>query len=118
MKKGNIWGPAYTGIGDNSSGLGSGQRDYPTLLGPEPKDSKMVEGGGVFKKRDDKAGLPGSASTGSNEDSKYFGSSRVPGDKDMYPGYFDAGGSAYSASSGSFKTDPVPFLADFSAFLR
>jgi hypothetical protein len=37
----------------------------------------------------------------------------------MYPGYFGgAGSTAYTSSTGSSKTEPVPFLADFSAFLH
>jgi hypothetical protein len=161
--KGNIWGPAYTGLGDNAGdGLGSGARDYPTLLGPEPKESVMIEGAGIAqpsirKKLAKKGALPSSGAMGSNEESKFFGASRlpggaggpagaggagagagagaggadggedgtegvestVPGDQDLYPGYFGgAGSTAYTSSTGSSKTEPVPFLADFSAFLR
>lgn len=134
FRKGNIWGPGYTGMGDNAGdGLGSGSRDYPTLLGPEPKESVMVEGAGIAPPSihttlAKKGGLPSSGSTGSDEQSKFFGASRlpatggastVPGDQDMYPGYFGgAGSTAFTASSGSSKTDPVPFLADFSAFTK
>ena len=153
--KGNIFGPAYTGMGDNAGdGLGSGARDYPTLLGPEPKESTMIEGAGIaqpsiHKKLAKKGALPSSGSMGSDEESKFFGASRlpggaggpagsgagagpggpagsggtgsstVPGDQDMYPGYFGgAGSTAYTSSIGSSKTEPVPFLADFSAFLH
>jgi hypothetical protein len=136
VRKGNIFGPAYTGVGDNSGdGLGSGIREYPTLLGPQPKESTMVEGAGISKpsihKQLSKPGaLPSSSSTGSSEESKFFGASRLPasspgatstspGDQDMYPGFFGgAGSTAYTASSGSSKTDPAPFLSDFSAFLK
>jgi hypothetical protein len=130
-RKGNIFGPAYTGLGDNSGdGLGSGIREYPTLFGPKPKESTMVAGAGISKPSIHtqllKSGtLPSSSSTGSNEDSKFFGTSRlpgtstVPGDQDMYPGFFGgAGSTAYTPSSGSSKTDPAPFLSDFSAFLK
>jgi hypothetical protein len=134
VRKGNIWGPAYTGIGDNSTdGLGSGTREYPTLFGPKPKESVMVEGGGISKpsihtQLSKPGALPSSSSTGSSEESKFFGASRLPGtggpsttpgDQDMYPGFFGgAGSTAYTPSSGSSKTDPVPFLSDFSAFLK
>jgi len=148
FRKGNIFGPAYTGLGDNSGdGLGSGARDYPTLLGPQPKEATMVEGAGIaqpsIKKLLAKKGaLPSSGAMGSDEESKFFGASRlpggagglggagggpadgpagstVPGDQDMYPGYFGgAGSTAYTSSTGSSKTEPVPFLADFSAFLH
>jgi len=155
FRKGNIWGPAYTGMGDNSGdGLGSGARDYPTLLGPQPKEATMVEGAGIAppsikKILAKKGGLPSSGAMGADEESKFFGASRlpggaggpaggaggpaggaggpaggaagstVPGDQDMYPGYFGgAGSTAYTSSTGSSKTEPVPFLADFSAFLN
>jgi hypothetical protein len=136
LKKGNIWGPAYTGVGDNSGdGLGSGIRDYPTLLGPQPKESRMIEGAGISKpsihtELAKPGALPSAGSTGSSEESKFFGASRLPasspgavstspGDQDMYPDFFGgAGSTAYTPSSGSSKTDPVPFLSDFSAFLK
>lgn len=128
LQKGNIFGPAFTGLGDNSGdGLGSGIsgiRDYPTLLGPQPKESRMVEGAGISKpsihtQLSKSGALPSAGSTGSSEESKFFGTSRVPGDQDMYPGFFGgAGSTAYTPSSGSSKTDPVPFLSDFSAFLK
>jgi hypothetical protein len=136
IHKGNIWGPAFTGLGDNSvDGLGSGTRDYPTLIGPQPKESRMVEGAGISKpsihtQLSKSGGLPSAGSTGSSEESKFFGTSRLPasspgsvstspGDQDMYPGFFGgAGSTAYTPSSGSSKTDPVPFLSDFSAFLK
>ena len=122
VRKGNIFGPAYTGLGDNSGdGLGSGIREYPTLFGPKPKESTMVAGAGISKPSIHtqllKSGtLPSSSSTGSNEDSRFFGTSRspgtstIPGDQDMYPGFF--------GTFQSSKTDPVPFLSDFSAFLK
>jgi hypothetical protein len=134
VRKGNIFGPAYTGLGDNSTdGLGSGTREYPTLLGPQPKESRMIEGAGISKpsihtQLSKPGALPSSSSTGSTEESKFFGASRLPatggistspGDQDMYPGFFGgAGSTAYTPSSGSSKTDPVPFLSDFSAFLK
>jgi hypothetical protein len=104
----------------------------------------MVEGAGIaqpsIKKLLAKKGaLPSSGAMGSDEESKFFGASRlpggagglgggpaggpagstVPGDQDMYPGYFGgAGSTAYTSSTGSSKTEPVPFLSDFSAFLN
>jgi len=114
IKKGNIWGPAYTGFGTGiSSGLESGSRDYPTLLGPEPKESKMVEGGGIANVSKQTT-LPSSSGTGSEENNRFFGTSRVPGDQDLFPNpYLE-----FTPSSGSSKTEPVPYLSDFSAFLN
>ena len=115
-KKGNIWGPAYTGMGDNSGsggGGGSGSRDYPTLLGPKPKESNMVEGAGIANVSKQTT-LPSSAGTGSDPNSQFFGTSRSPGDQDLFPNPYQE----FTPSSGSSKTEPVPYLADFSAFLN
>ena len=118
--KGNIWGPAYTGMGDNAgSGMGGGPRDYPTLLGPKPKESTMVAGAGIMNPSQHQTlatsgVLPSASQTGSDPDSQYFGSSRVPGDKDLFPNPYQE----FTPSIGSSKTEPVPFLSDFSAFFR
>ena len=114
-KKGNIWGPPYTGMGDNagSGGGGSGPRDYPTLLGPKPKESKMVEGAGIANVSKQTT-LPSSASTGSDPNSQFFGTSRSPGDQDLFPNPYQE----FTPSTGSSKTEPVPYLSDFSAFLN
>jgi hypothetical protein len=136
MKKGNIWGPAWTGLGDNSgSGLGDADRIYPILLGPKPSLSKMVEGGGIAPVSQAQSlvssgVLPDPTSTGSDPNSQFFGTarspakdggpggsggtSRVPGDQDLFPNPYVE----FTPSSGSSKTEPVPYLADFSAFLN
>ena len=140
MKKGNIWGPAWTGLGDNSgSGLGDADRIYPILLGPKPSVSKMVEGGGIAPVSQAQSlvssgVLPDPTSTGSDPNSQFFGTarspardgglagtpggaggtSRVPGDQDLFPNPYVE----FTPSSGSSKTEPVPYLADFSAFLN
>jgi hypothetical protein len=127
LKRGNIWGPAWTGLGDNAgSGLGSGDRIYPILLGPKPTASKMVEGAGIASPSQNASlvtsgTLPDPKSTGSDPNSQFFGTSRmpagsstVPGDKDLFPNPYVE----FTPSSGSSKTEPVPYLADFSAFLN
>jgi hypothetical protein len=139
MKKGNIWGPAWTGLGDNSgSGLGDGDRIYPILLGPKPSLSRMVEGAGIAPISQSESlvksgALPDPTSTGSDPNSQFFGTSRmpakdggpggaggaggaskVPGDQDLFPNPYVE----FTPSSGSSKTEPVPYLADFSAFLN
>ena len=105
-------------MGDDSglAGLAGSKREYPALIGPKPKESEMVESAGVLSQSNskNKAGLPSSKSTGSEEDAKYFGSSRVPGDKDLIPNPYQE----FTPSSGSYKTEPVPFLSDFSAFQK
>lgn len=127
-KDNKVWGPAYVGMGDNTdSGLSGGPREYPVLLGPKPKESTMVEGAGVINQsnRSSTAGLPSGQNTGSDENSRYFGTSRmpggagaggsrVPGDKDLFPNPYQE----FTPSIGSSKTEPVPFLSDFSAFQK
>jgi hypothetical protein len=126
-QKGNIWGPAFTGFGDNAGdGSGNSKRDYPTLLGPQPKESRMVEGAGIAdisqaEKLKRSGVLPGAKSTGSDPNSQFFGSSRTPagasttpGDKDLFPNPYQE----FTASIGSSKTEPVPYLSDFSAFAK
>jgi hypothetical protein len=138
MQKGNIWGPAWTGLGDDSgSGLGLGDRIYPTLLGPKPSLSRMIEGAGIAPVSQSESlvksgALPDPTSTGSDPNSQFFGTSRmpsksgaggaggqggasrVPGDQDLFPNpYLE-----FTPSSGSSKTEPVPYLSDFSAFLN
>ena len=116
--KGNIWGPAFTGFGDSSSGSGGlGARDYPTLIGPKPQASKYVEGAGVANLSQAetlaKSGaLPSAAGAGSDPNSRFFGTSRTPGDRDLIPDP----NQVFTPSIGSSKTEPVPYLADFSAF--
>jgi hypothetical protein len=128
FNKGNIWGPAYTGMGDNAGGGldGGTSRDYPTLIGPKPNLSKMVESGAIapVSQSDSlvKSGiLPDPKSTGSDPNSQFFGSarnpagsSRTPGDKDLFPNPYQE----FTPSTGSSKTEPVPYLSDFSAFLN
>jgi len=133
LRKGNIWGPAWTGLGDNSgSGLGDADRIYPILLGPKPSLSKMVEGGGIAPVSQAQSlvssgVLPDPSSTGSDPNSQFFGTSRmpakdrgqdgasrVPGDQDLFPNPYVE----FTPRSGSSKTEPVPYLADFSAFLN
>jgi hypothetical protein len=130
MRNGNIWGPAWTGLGDDSgSGLGVSDRIYPILLGPKPNLSKMVESGAVAPVSQTEnlvrsGALPDPESTGSNPNSQFFGTSRMPGkeggtsrspgDQDLFPNPYVE----FTPSSGSSKTEPVPYLADFSAFLN
>lgn len=120
--KGNLWGPAFSGMGNNAgfgTGTGGAARDYPTLLGPKPVASTMVEGAGIMNPSQHETivtsgVLPGAAGTGSDPNSQFFGSSRVPGDKDLFPNPYQE----FTPSVGSSKTEPVPYLSDFSAFSK
>jgi hypothetical protein len=92
----------------------------------------MVEGGGIAPVSQAQSlvssgVLPDPSSTGSDPNSQFFGTSRmpakdrgqdgasrVPGDQDLFPNPYVE----FTPSSGSSKTEPVPYLADFSAFLN
>jgi hypothetical protein len=126
-KSGNgqkVWGPKFTGFGDNKWGDDRDTRPYPTLLGPTPKPSTMVEGAGIVRQPKDGSGsgsgsgnTPSSASLGSDPNSQYLPYSRAPGDNDLIPDPYRVA-SNFSASNGSMKMEPVPFLTDFSAFMK
>jgi hypothetical protein len=125
-----VWGPRFNGLG-MGSGFGGGDdtRGYPTLLGPTPKPSTMVEGAGII--RDPRghgsgsgsgsggpdSNTPSSSSLGSNPDNQYLPYSRTPGDKDLIPDPY-RNPSNFSTSGESRKMEPIPFLTDFSAFMK
>jgi hypothetical protein len=118
-----VWGPRFNGLG-MGSGFGGGDdtRGYPTLLGPTPKPSTMVEGAGII--RDPRGAgsgsdfnTPSSSSLGSDPDNQYLPYSRTPGDKDLIPDPY-RNPSNFSTSGESRKTEPIPFLTDFSAFMK
>lgn len=104
----NIFGPTFVGFGqgDAKNSMDTSKTlEYPELLG----------GGYDGKKKYD--GLPSSASLGSEENAKFFPFSRSPGDMDLIPDPYRVS-STFTTSSYSSKTEPVPFLTDFSAFLK
>ena len=106
-----VFGPLYTSIG--SGGLitddSTKTSRYPELLGGG--------GNGVPSKKDDKGLIPTAGGLGSLESSRFFPFSRVPGDMDKIPDPYRVS-QTFTASNYSFKTDPVPFLTDFSAFFK
>lgn len=114
-----IFGPAFAGSGFSTSGAGgdsSRTTTYPQLLGGQSKASSLVEGAGIVNPTNI-GELPTADQTGSSENSKYFPNSRVPGDKDLIPDPYRVS-QTFSSSSYSSKTEPTPFLTDFSAFLK
>jgi len=72
---------------------------------------------GKFKGAEAKGTLPNSGGLGSDANSRFLPYSRVPGDMDLVPDPYRIS-STFSTSSYSSKTEPAPFLADFSAFLK
>jgi hypothetical protein len=112
----SIYGPVYTSLGTPASGGGGGKdssttNQYPELLGGLGDDTskrwQLSQSGA----------LPSTASLGSDANAAYFPNSRSPGDQDLIPDPYRLSRN-YSTASYSNKTDPVPFLTDFSAFFK
>lgn len=104
----NIFGPTFTGFGqgDAKNSMDTSKTlQYPELLG------------GGFTGKKEYTGLPSIESTGSDEKAKFLPFSRSPGDMDLIPDPYRVS-STFTTSSYSSKTEPVPFLTDFSAFLK
>lgn len=121
--KGNkqkVFGPLFMGQGE--PGLGgpdtSTTNKYPELLGGDGgRASTRIEGGGLVNPSGSGITMPPLGSLGLNEGSGLFPFSRQPGDMDLIPDPYRVS-QQFSASSYSSKTEPVPFLTDFSAFQR
>jgi hypothetical protein len=93
---------------------------YPELLGGlMGKTSTRIDQVGIVPPSG--AGLdgvlPSSASLGTDANSRFLPYSRQPGDMDIVPDPYRLA-KTYSTSSYSPKPEPVPFLADFSAFYK
>ena len=139
---GTTGGSSSSFFGDNSGGGGSRQKQvfgpiangrgeggvrpmdssktnqYPELLGGDGgRASTRIQGGGIVNPSGMGITLPSSKSLGSDENSKFFPFSRQPGDMELIPDPYRVS-QQFSAASYSFKTEPVPFLTDFSAFQR
>jgi hypothetical protein len=115
-----LFGPLFTGFGDpGEQGLVDSTKTnvYPELLGGRGKQwgSAAAAGGGAGGGLGFRGSLPSSASLGSDANSQYFPYSRQPGDMDLIQDPYRVS-QQFAASSYSFKTEPVPFLTDFSAF--
>jgi hypothetical protein len=120
----NVWGPQGNGTGEapnNNTSVNPNQMKYPQLLGGMGgKSGTMIPGVGVVPPSKNvelvKSGqLPTSAGLGSNENSQYLPYSRTPGDQDLVPNPYKG---EFSSSNYSVKNEPVPFLTDFSAFMK
>jgi hypothetical protein len=119
-----VAGPEFAGLSGDSSGYDtSGKpRTYPVLFGPKGKESTYTEGVGVTPPSKSyqltmSGVLPSASSLGSGEGAQFLPESRVPGDSDLIPDPYRTAKS-YSTSTYSSKTEPVPFLSDFSAFQK
>lgn len=121
-----VFGPQFTGSGGDLSGLLGGDSSqtnvYPELLGGMIDSSSRIPGAGIQPPSKNwtltkNGSLPTRTSMGSDEMSRYFPFSRTPGDMDVIPDPYRVA-QTFSTSSYASKTEPVPFLTDFSAFQR
>ena len=114
-----VFGPLFMGEGERGGVKGtdsSKTNKYPQLLGGDAgKASTRIEGGGIVNPSGVGVTLPSLNSLGLNENSGMFPFSRQPGDMELIPDPYRVS-QQFSASSYSSKTEPVPFLTDFSAF--
>jgi hypothetical protein len=107
-----VFGPLFTGIGEGGAITddSSSRNRYPELLGGR--------GNGAPKKNEDEKGaMPTIGGLGGLGSSRFFPFSRVPGDMEKIPDPYRVS-QTFTAANYSFKTDPVPFLTDFSAFFK
>jgi hypothetical protein len=122
-----VWGPLGGGRGE-SDGVEpsdtSKTNRYPELLGGlgAGGDKTRIDGVGLTEPSSSwqlsmSGMLPDAQSLGATEMSKYLPFSRTPGDMDKVPDPYRVS-QTFRQSSYSSKTEPVPFLADFSAFQR
>lgn len=119
-----VYGPEWKGFGEGpgpEGGDSTRARSYPSLLGPKPVASTRIDGVGVVPPSQNyqlsiSGSLPSAGSLGATEESRFFPYARVANTELSVDPWRVA--TAFSTSSYSQKTDPVPFLADFSAFQR
>lgn len=114
-----VFGPIDNGRGKGVRPMDSSKSNqYPELLGGDGgRASTRIEGGGIVDPSGVGITLPPTSSLGSDENSKYLPFSRQPGDMDIIPDPYRVS-QQFSAANYSFKTEPVPFLTDFSAFQK
>ena len=121
-----VFGPISNGRGETSGvpGMDSSKTSqYPELMGGgNTKPSTRIQGGDITSPSKswqlaNDGSLPSDGSLGNTENSKYLPFSRQPGDMELIPDPYRVS-QQFSSASYSFKTEPVPFLTDFSAFQR
>lgn len=123
-----VWGPVGGGRAEGDGGVSpmdsSKTNKYPELLGGLGKggDKTRIDGIGLTEPSSSwqlsmSGMLPDAKSLGVNEMSKYLPFSRAPGDMEKIPDPYRVN-QTFRQSSYSSKTEPVPFLADFSAFQK
>lgn len=117
-QKSKIYGPEFTELGSpigNGNGRGSSGQ-YPEIWGGGGTDSNAMvgtssQGGGSVV-------MPPMSSLGLDSNAMYFPYSRTPGDMDKIPDPYRVSQTWLPSKYGYNKTEPAPFLTDFSAFLK
>lgn len=120
-----VWGPASKGLGEDGQGPKAGDTTkstpYPVLLGGETgKSSTRIEGVGIVPPSFSglSSTLPSSKVLGAEDSARFLPFSREPGDQDLIPDPYRLAKNFSTSSYTASKTDPVPFLTDFSAFYK
>ncbi len=120
-----LYGPTYTSVGapiNMGENPGTDDSKYPELLGGVGDTTSVCTSAGIQTPSQSwllsqSGSLPSTASLGCDANSGYLPYSRTPGDQDLIPDPYRLARN-YSTASYSSKTDPVPFLTDFSAFFK
>lgn len=109
-------GPSSGGMGVSMFSGSTTSSSQPALYGPGVGDtSKGMGRGGAQTNSQNTSAMPDYRTTGSDPSNRFAVTSRVPGDQDIFGSmYIQA--NTESIANQSLKTDPVPFLTDFSAF--
>ena len=118
-----VFGPVFTSMAAPVAG-GQGRdssktNKYPELMGGMMDTSTRIPGAGIVAPSKNwtlanDGSLPPDSSLGVDEMAKFLPYSRQPGDMDVLPNPARIGNAPFFGT----KTEPVPFLTDFSAFLK
>lgn len=124
----NVWGPVFKGLGEGTGPVGGDStksNPYPALMGGMGgRTGTLLEGVGVVPPSGGGGGfglesvMPSSAALGTDANARFLPYSRQPGDMDLIPDPYRLASNFSASSYSASKTDPVPFLTDFSAFYR
>ena len=120
----NVWGPIFRGLGDTAGPMGGDSTKsnaYPSLLGGlQGRESTRLEGVGIVPPSGFGLDgiLPSSGVMGSDPNARFLPYSRQPGDQDLIPDPYRLAKNFSTSSYSVSKTDPVPFLTDFSSFYK
>lgn len=123
-----VWGPIRGDRAEGADGVNpmdsTKSNKYPELLGGlgTGGDKTRIDGVGLAEPSSSwtlsmSGLLPDMSSLGATEASKFLPFSRSPGDMEKIPDPYRVS-QTFRTSSYASKTEPVPFLADFSAFQK